>query len=94
MKITTTGLSYLNLYKLLIIGHLVSFIILCIIFGIASFFGYHTISINGEYVTGLKGLIAGIILGPIFALIFGTINWLFVSFGLWLYTRVRVIEIG
>lgn len=91
ITLESSSLSYSALFSLLIRGHLVIWVLFCTGCGIAGFLGYNTITINSQHLHGITALIGGIVLGPIFALVFGILNWLFVSLGLWLYTRVKPI---
>jgi hypothetical protein len=93
-SIQTKGLSIGTIFKILFIGTIFSVGPLWIIAGICSFFGAHAISLNGETVIGLKGLITGIIMAPVFSLIFACVLFLFISFGLWLYTRFKNFNIN
>lgn len=93
ISIESSSLSYGSLFSLLFRGHLVTWIIFCTICGIASFFGYHTVTLNGQHIIGIEGLIGGIVLGPIFAVVFSVLNWLFVSVGIWLYTLIKPIHL-
>jgi phage shock protein PspC (stress-responsive transcriptional regulator) len=91
--VKTEGISYGSLYKLLMIGSMVFWSIFGLCAGLASYFGYHTVTVNGEHVMGLYGLIAGIVIGPILSIIFTTVYWVLLSFGLWLYTRFKTIHL-
>ena len=94
MKIRAGRLSGGSLFKLLLIGISLSmgpFVLLC---GILSIFGAGTIKVNDEPVTGIVGLIASIIMVPIFSIIFTCMSWLGIAFGLWLYSKFRKIEIS
>lgn len=67
------------------------FTILC---GIAALFGADTIVINGSHVHGSFALVASILLGPIFSIVF-SLGFLVVTWpGLWIYSRFRTITIS
>ena len=90
--VQTRGISGGSLFKLLFVGYLLSVGPLIIIFGIFSLFGAETIHVNNEAVTGFKGLIASIIMAPIFSGISACINWVFIAFGQWLFTRFHSLK--
>ncbi|MCH9644996.1 MAG: hypothetical protein K0U29_07045 [Gammaproteobacteria bacterium] len=96
----TRGLSAGSLFKLLLVGYLCSVGLLMVIGGIFALFGadifyvYHHLSATQNdlhYVTGVKGLLFGVIGAPIISLISAAINWVFIGFGQWLYTRFKHI---
>lgn len=91
--IQTKGLSAGSIFKILFIGLLFSLGPLLIIAAICSYFGKHVITLNGIYVFGLKGLITGLVMAPTFPLLFACILFLFISFGIWIYTRFKNLNI-
>ena len=93
-RVNTGGVGYVCLYKMLLIGHTVIWFLLGVFFGCYSLFGYQTINVNGSFVVGWYGLFTGICLGPMFGFLFATLNWLFLSSGLWVYTRFFNIELS
>lgn len=90
----TKGLAAGSLYKLLFIGLLIPVGIFGLGCGIASFFGYSTVYLNDVYVYGLKGLIAGGIIGVVLPALMSGFLWIFVGFGLWVWTRVSTITLS
>lgn len=92
-QIKTKGIGLGTLFKILFIGLALSLGPLIIIFGIFALFGYGTITVNNEIVTGGKGLLASIIMAPIFSIVFAGIGWVFIAFGLWLFTRFKALTI-
>ena len=92
-RVNTGGIGYVCLYKMLLIGYILIWLLLGSFFGLYSLFGYQTITINGHHVFGWYGLFSGICLGPMFGFLFATLNWLFLSAGLWIYTRFFSIEL-
>ncbi|MCP5197558.1 MAG: hypothetical protein H6974_12375 [Gammaproteobacteria bacterium] len=78
-----------SIFKLLFIGFLFGFGPIFLFGGFYALFtgGESMVSFNDEKLTGLSGFIGTLIFIPIFSLIFSAIVWLFVSFGIWLYTR-------
>jgi hypothetical protein len=92
-SIQTKGLSIDSLFKIIFLGLLFSLGPLMVIAGFCSYFGIHSITLNGEYVFGLKGLLTGIIMAPLFPLITASLLSIFIAFGLWLYTRFKSLNI-
>jgi hypothetical protein len=92
-KIISRGLRAGSLFKILFIGHAFSFGLLVILMGVLSFFGHETVFLQGNPVFGITGLMSGVFTAAIFALLFSFINWVFILFGNWLYTRFRTYEV-
>jgi hypothetical protein len=85
-------LTFGTVFKLTLIGYFIPIVCLGGIGdGVLALFGQPTVHINYRVVTGISGLIAAIIIAPIFWFIwsFGNSCVLFVS--LWLYSLVRPI---
>ena len=93
MEIEANKISKKSLFKLLFLGLGVSLVVFCIFCGIAAFFGASMITINEVNRYGLEGLIYGIILGPIFALVFSSIAWCFMAFGLWIVSFFKPLRL-
>ena len=91
--ISTRGLSAGSLYKLLFIGLLTPLFIFGLACGVASFFGYSTVTFNGEHVYGLKGLIVGSIIGITLPVLMAAFLWCLIAFGLWVWTRMKTINL-
>lgn len=91
--IKSRGLSAGSLFKLLFFGLLIPLFLFCTACGIASYFGYSTITLNNQFVYGGEGLLAGIIMGLVFPLIMSFILWILISIGLWIWTRFRTIDL-
>lgn len=92
-SIQTKGIAMGSLFKILFIGLLFSLGPCLIIAGILSFFGADVITFNNAYVTGLKGLITGLVMAPVFSLIFAAFTTFMVALGLWIFTRFMNLEI-
>jgi hypothetical protein len=74
-----------SLFKFILIptsAFMIPFFILC---GVAAFFGAQTVKINEQYVTGAWGLIAALIMAPLFALLSSAFTWVFA------YLAIRII---
>ena len=74
-----------SLFKFILIvtaSIMIPFSILC---GIAALFGAHTVTVNSNYVTGIWGLLSGIIMAPFLSFIFAGFIWLFA------YVSIRIV---
>ena len=86
-------LSFGTVYKILAIASGFSLVPLSILMGLFAFFGAETIVWNGQHLTGMRGLVASPLVGVALSLIFtGFLGTLFAC-GLWLYSKLRPLEI-
>lgn len=53
-----------------------------VFFGMLAFFGAKTVSLSGEYVTGMKGLMTSLVLASIFVLLCSLFAWVGAYIGL------------
>jgi len=90
---STRGLKGTNIFKIIFIGYLFSLGPLMLIMGFLSIFGVTTITLGNSNLTGIEGFLGSILLVFLFPAIFAGISWLFIAFGLWLYTRFRTLKI-
>jgi hypothetical protein len=93
MRIRARRLSNGSLFKLIFVGASISLLPFFILCGIASIFGANTVRVNDSPVTGPAGLVAALIMYPLFALGFTCLAWLIGAFGLWIYSKFRWLEI-
>ncbi len=93
MRIRVRKLSKGSLFKLISIGAFISFLPFFVLCGVASFFGANTVRVNGSPVTGPMGIVAALIMYPIFTLLFCCFAWLIGAFGLWVYSKFRCLEL-
>src|SRR5579871_2511531 len=91
--IETRGLSAGSLYKLLFIGLLPPIFIFSFACGMASLFGYSTVTFNDHYVYGLKGLVTSILLGIFIPIILSAFLWCLISIGVWIWTSIKKINL-
>lgn len=89
----TRGLSAGSLYKFLFIGLITPLFLFGLGCGIASYFGYSTVSLNNQQVYGLKGLITGCVLGIVMPIIMAALLWCLIGFGVWVWSRARRITL-
>lgn len=92
--IETRGLSAGSLYKLLFIGLVIPLFFFSLCCGIASLFGYDTVSFNNQYVHGIQGLVVGLVLGIILPAIMSAFLWVPMIIGIWLWTRVKTLTLN
>ena len=64
-----------SMLKLVFAMNAVVFIPLFVFFGVLAFFGAKTVTLSGEHVTGVKGLITALIFAPIFTGIISLFAW-------------------
>lgn len=57
--------------KLIILGSVIGCTLITTVFGIAGLFGAETVQWNGQYLTGLKGMLASPFVGAFIGIIFG-----------------------
>ena len=88
-KIEIKRLAMGTIFKILILGSLFSIVPFSLLMGILSSFGASTVSWNGQPLTGITGLIASPFIGVFIALLFSGIFGLFLSAGLWVYSRFK-----
>ena len=91
--IESKGLSAGSLYKLLFIGLLTPLFIFGLGCGIASYFGYSTVSFNDQHVYGLKGLLTGCVIGIMLPIMMAAFLWCLTAFGIWVWTRFKKINL-
>lgn len=92
--IKSRGLSALSLYKLLCCGLFVPIFLFALGCGIASMFGYSTVSFNGEFVYGMQGMIVSVVLGLLLPIFMAFFLWIIIGIGVWLWTRFRTIDLS
>ncbi len=93
MIIKAEKISKSSFFKLLLISvglGLFFFFLLC---GIAALFGSSTVTWNGEVVTGIKGLLAALLMWPFFSLFLVCFLWLFGVLGLWAYSLISPLYV-
>ncbi|MDY0194826.1 MAG: hypothetical protein WC253_03930 [Sulfurovaceae bacterium] len=91
--ITIRKLSTGTIFKLIAIGNLCSIILFSLLMGIFAFFGMETVYWNNKQLVGLEGLIASPLIGLFISLISTVFSGILVSFGLWVFSKFRTIEI-
>ena len=82
-----------SLFKLVLLTSSAIFMPMIIFFGVLAFFGAKTVSVSGEHVTGLKGLISAVIMAPIFTLVLSLFAWVGAYIGIRAFGSFRPLEI-
>lgn len=82
-----------TIYKLLLIGLLVSIVPLCLAFGVAGFFGADTVKWNGQPIHGAAALMVSPVLGILFAVMCSALGGTLTCIGLWIYSFFRPIRL-
>lgn len=86
MIIEAQKISKASFFKLLFTAFSIGLFFFFLGCGIAAAFGAQTVSYEGAPITGIKGLIAALIMWPIFSVIFTGFLWLFGVLGLWVFS--------
>src|SRR4051812_14468627 len=92
--VTVRRVSFGSVYKLLVVGLACGMIPLGLVFGVMAFFGAHTVTWNQEHITGIAGLVAGPLMGAFLAVMFTAFFGSLCIVGLWLFSRVRPMQIA
>jgi hypothetical protein len=90
-------ISFTTLFKILYIGNLIFPSILLIVLSIFSFFGFEVLRFGDSYLTGMDGLLKGLITVPfmfLFALFWSIFFWLSYIISLWIYSRWRPMTLS
>ncbi len=96
-SIQAQRISFGTLFKLLFIGNLIAPILLLIVLALLSSVGLEVLKVEGKYLTGLDGLLAGLVGVPVLAIVAFCWSVFFgVSYfiSLWLYSRWRPIKLS
>lgn len=93
-SIESKGLCAGSLFKLLATGLFFPLFIVGVLCGIAALFGSDTVSLNNEYVHGMKGLVVGTLIGLILPVVMGAVLTVFMAPSIWLWTRFKSIKIN
>lgn len=71
-----------SLAALVFTGTAMLFVPVCALFGFFALLGANTITLNRAHVTGIAGLLLGLVYGPLFAGIFGLFGWVSAYLGI------------
>jgi hypothetical protein len=92
-RITVKRFKAGSMFKLVFVATGAIFFPLIVFFGVLAFFGAKTVSVSGEHVTGFKGLVAALILAPIFTLIVSLFAWIGAYLGIRVLGYVKPIRL-
>lgn len=81
------------IYKLILIGLSIPMIFISLLSGIMGGFGYGTVLVNGELITGIAALPASLLIGLAFIGIFTAVFGTMIFIGLWCYSKFRPLKI-
>jgi len=79
--------------KLVFIGSAMFMIPMCTFFGVLALFGGQTVTLGQSHVTGVMGLVLGLIYGPLFAGIFGLLSWPAAYLGVRLFGAIKPLQL-
>lgn len=82
-----------SLFKLVLLANSSIFIPMIVFFGVLAFFGAQTVTLSGEHVTGVKGLMTALILAPFFTLFFSLFAWIGAYLGIRVFGYFRPFEL-
>jgi len=83
-----------SLFRLVAAAAFSVFIPLIVFFGILAFFGFDTIFVNHRQVYGVEGLIAALIMAPIFSLFISVVGWIALYVGIFIWGHFKPITIS
>jgi hypothetical protein len=82
-----------TVYKLVALGAVFGFLPLFGVLGVLGSMGFSTLTWNNQPVTGLRSIIAGPLIGAVFALICVAVFGSAVALGLWIYSKFRPLSL-
>ena len=91
--VTIRRLSIGSVFRLVAIGCFGSMVPFAVLMGVFALFGFHTVTWNHQPVIGLSGLSASPFIGVFVAALFTIFMGVFLSVGLWLYSKLRPVTI-
>ena len=91
--ITISRFTAKSLWKILFIGIAGCFILFSLLMGLLAFQGMHTVTVNGEYITGMKALFIAPLIGIVLPLLFTPFIWAGMYLSLFLYSKFRTINL-
>jgi hypothetical protein len=92
--LTFRRLSTGSVFRMVAIGCFWSMVPFAVLMGVFALFGFHTVTWNHEPVIGISGLLASPFIGLFVAAIFTIFTGVFLSVGLWLYSKFRPVTIS
>lgn len=92
-EIQLKRMTFDTVLRLVTFGIFFSVIPFSIFSGILGLFGFSTLTWNDQPLTGLSGLIASPFIGLFMSMIFTVFSAPFISFGLWLFSKIAPLSI-
>jgi hypothetical protein len=83
-----------SLFKLVAVAAFSVFIPLFGFFGILALFGFRTVFVNHHQVYGIEGLIAALIMAPMFSMIISVLGWVALYVGIVIWGHFQPITIS
>lgn len=91
--LTVARLRGASIVKLIVLGSTIGCMLISSLFGMAALFGVEAVQWNGQYITGIKGLIASPFIGAFAGILFGLFSAAFTWIGLRIYAIFRGITV-
>jgi hypothetical protein len=93
-KLEIRRLSFFSVFKILFIGLLLPLFVFGLVCGLAAMGGANTVSINGQPIYGIQGLLGGLAIGVFLPLFFAFLFSILVGVGLWVYSKFKTMHIA
>lgn len=93
MEVVAKKISKISLFKLILSGIGSSICVFCILCGFAALFGMSMVQVNGVYRYGFEGMIYGVLIGPVLAVVCSAGIWCFMAFGLWIMSFFKPLTL-
>ncbi|WED65254.1 hypothetical protein PXH66_00100 [Synoicihabitans lomoniglobus] len=83
-----------SLFKLVFLATSAVFCPMFLFFGILALFGAKTVTVSGSPVTGIMGLVAALIMAPLFSVIFSLFGWIgsYIGIRIWGHFKPITLE--
>ena len=91
--LTIQRLRGATIFKLILLGNTIGAAVLMSVLGIFTLFGTEIIQWDGQYLTGMRGLLLSPLIGTVLGFIFGLFTALFTYVGLRLFARFKLFTI-
>ncbi len=83
-----------SLFRLVAAAAFCVFVPLIVFMGILALFGFRTVLVNHHQVYGIEGLIAALVMAPIFSLMISVLGWAVLYAGIFIWGRFKPITIS
>lgn len=82
-----------SFFKLVLISTTATLAPLILLCGVCALFGFNTVTVSGRPLTGVTGLVAALIMAPLFCVFFSLFVWFFGYLGLRLWGHFRPVAL-